>query len=251
MKKGLTRADFRHEEFIKLIRQHGKYVIWRKALMCPCLRGDHHDINCEQCDGSGFFYIDAKHIQAHMVAFDSKTRLFEKMGVWIEGTCSVTVEPEHRLGHRDSLQMRDSVMAFDEILTKGNRRGVRSKLPSGRDSARYRIAELTRAVVKRNGVMVPLEESRHFTVDRGWIQWTAEGDALVPAGASVSVRYAYHPVWIIVSHPHATRDDTSGRKSVIDRVISLPVQGAAKLDFLLDINAPVTGTGDGAEDDPA
>lgn len=249
IKKGLTRADFRAEEFSKAIRQHGKYVVWRKALMCPCARNDgQHDINCEQCDGSGFFYVDAARIQAHMVAFDQKTRLFEKMGVLAEGSCTVTVEAENRLGFRDSLQMRDSVMVYDELLVKGSRRGIRSKLPTRRDSARYRIVDLTRAVVKLSGSMVPLNEGEHFNIDRGWIYWTEAGAALVPDGQTVSVRYTFHPVWIIVSHPHATRDDTSGRKSTIDRVISLPTQSAAKLDFLLDINAPVTGTGDDAED---
>jgi hypothetical protein len=252
VKKGLTRADFRAEEFLKAIRQHGKYVIWRKALHCPCINvaESQPDINCEQCDGSGFFYVDATRIQAHMVSFDTKTRLFEKIGQWLEGTCSVTVEPQYRLGYRDSLQLRDSIMEFDEILKKGNRRGIRSKLPTGRDSARYRIVSVTRAVVKVSGVVHALEEGRHFRIDRGWIQWLGEGDSLVPAGTAVSIRYAFHPVWIVVSHPHATRDDTSGRKSTIDRIISLPVQGAAKLDFLLDINAPVAGTGDDAEDNP-
>lgn len=249
-KKGLTRADFRTEEFLKAIRQHGKYVIWRKALLCPCNRDSQPDINCDQCDGSGFFYVDAALIQAHMVSFDAKTRLFEKIGAWLEGSCSVTVEPDHRLGFRDSLQMRDSVMVFDEILTKGNRRGIRSKLPTGRDSARYRIVEMTRAVVKIAGEVSALEEGKHFTIDRGWIRWTAEGDTLVAAGSTVSVRYTFHPVWIVVSHPHATRDDNSGRKSTVDRILSLPVQGAAKLDFLLDINAPVTGTGNDSEDNP-
>ncbi|MDQ3171500.1 MAG: hypothetical protein M3Q55_15305 [Acidobacteriota bacterium] len=251
VKKGLTRADFRAEEFLKVIRQHGKYVIWRKALLCPCQVDDHPAINCEQCDGSGFFYIDAVRIQAHMVSFDAKTRLSEKIGIWLDGSCSVTVEPEYRLGFRDSLQMRDSVMVFDEVLTKGNRRGIRSKLPARRDSARYRIVELTRAVVKISGQMIPLIDGVHYVIDRGWIHWTLTGDELVATGSAVSVRYTFHPVFIIVSHPHATRDDVSGRKSTVDRAISLPVQGAAKLDFLLDINAPVTGTGDDDEDNPA
>lgn len=243
--KGKTRADFRSEEFIRAIAQHGKYVVWRKAVVCPCIteRTNQPNINCTLCDGSGFYYVDPIAIQALMLQFDKNTRIFEKFGMWLDGSTSVTVRPEYRLCYRDSLEMRDSVMCFNEVLQKGNRRGIRAALAANVDSARYRIVSVTRLLAynQTTNRAIELEENIHFKLtNNGWIQWTDAGNALVPNGATVSIRYNFHPVWIVVSFPHATRDDTSGRKTKkgVDKVVSLPIQGAAKLDFLIDHNGP-------------
>lgn len=227
-------------------------MIWRKAMLCPRMDDTTNQaaINCTLCDGSGFYYIDPLAIQAHMVQFDKGTRIFEKFSMWLDGKCSVTVLPEHRLGFRDSLEMRDSVSTFNEVLTKGNRRGIRSVLPMNTDTARYRILDVTRIVVWIGSEAVFLERDVHYRLTKdGWIEWTAVGHALVPDGTKISLRYEFHPVWVIQSVPHSLRDDTSGRKSAknVDRIISHPIQGAAYLDFVLDANlpkdvvAPVTG----------
>jgi len=249
--KSKTRADFRESEFRRVIAQHGKYVTWRKALMCACLTETTTQaaINCTICDGSGFHYVDPMLVQAHMVQFDKSTRIFEKFSMWLDGKCSITMLPEHRIGFRDSIEMRDSIIAFNEILVKGNRRGIRSALPARTDTARYRIVNVTRIAAYLNGAPLFLDDAYYRITDNGWIEWTAAGAAAVPDGTRISIRYEFHPVWIIQSFPHGLRDDTSGRKSPkgVDRIIAHPIQGAAFLDFLLDANlpaetvAPVTG----------
>ncbi len=252
--KGKQRSEFRPEEFRRVIAQHGKYLIWRKAILCPChdATSGRSEINCLPCGGSGYMYVEPITIQAHMAQFEKSTKIYEKFGMWLEGKCSVTTYPEHRLGFRDSLEMRDSVMNFNEILTKANRKGIRSVLPTGHDSARYRIVSVTNLVMMSTGVPVYLECGVHFNVsDDGWIAWTAAGDSLISDGTAFTLRYEFHPVWIVNSFPHSTRDDTSGRKSEkgVDRIISHPINGACYLDFLLDSNlpadtvAPVTGGG--------
>lgn len=243
--KQKTRADFRPEEFERVILQHGKYVTWRKAMLCPC---ENHEtgqpkLDCEDCDGSGYVYVDPHNIQAHMVSFDKSTRIYEKFGMWLEGNVMVTVMPQYRLGFRDSIEMQDAIMSFNELLRKGNRRGKRSKLPDGHDSARYRIASVTRLAYHSPGddSFVLLEPGYHFEVsDDGWIHWLSPG-SVVPDGATFSVLYDFHPVFQIVSHPHATRDDVRGTKVPDDTAYSLPIQAAARLDYLIDVNAPVTG----------
>ena len=227
-----TRANFREEEFVRVLEQHGKYVMWRKAILCPCLNETTGQgvLTCAHCDGSGFVYTDPTRIRAHMASFDSKTGIYEKFGMWQEGGCMATVLPKYRLGYRDSLEMEDALMSYCELLKKGNRRGIRSKLPVGKDSARYRI--------------VNLEPKVHYQIDaNGWIEWLSQGNKLVEDGTVLSALYDFHPVFLVISHPHATRDDVSGRKTVQNKVISLPIQAAMKLDFLVDVNAaaPVTG----------
>lgn len=239
-----SRSDFRDEEFERIILQHGKFVVWRKALLCPCLNEvtGQSQLLCARCDSSGFIYSDPLRIQAHMASFDSKTGIYEKFGMWQEGACLATTLPKYRLGFRDSLEMEDAVMTFTELLKKGNRRGIRSKLPVGRDSARYRIVNVSNLfVVDASGVIVNLEPKLHYQIDEnGWIQWLAAGDQIVKPDTVVSIHYDFHPVFLVISHPHVTRDDVSGRKVAQSKAYSLPVQAALKLDFLVDVNNPVS-----------
>lgn len=235
-----TRADFREEEFTRVLRQHGKFIVWRKAMLCPCWNDetDQPSVDCEDCNQSGYIYVHPLQIQAWMAQFDGKIRLYEKFGIWQEAQVSITTEAKHRLGYRDSIEMRDSVIPFQEIIFKRNRRGPRVSLPEGVDSARFRIRNIASAVHKtKGGALAFLEEGTHFTITReGWIQWTAAGDRAVPDGDAVSLYYEFHPIFLVLSWFHVTRDDTSARKAppTQPRIISNPVQAMAKLDFLVD-----------------
>lgn len=237
-----TRADWREQEFIRLLRQHGKYVIWRKALLCPCLVADTGQVrvDCDRCNGDGYIYVAPHRIQAVMMQFDKKTSIYERYGLFQEGSCQVTTEPQHRLGYRDSIEMLDSVIAMNELLTKGNRRGRRRVLPDGVDSARFRIVSISHLLsMKDDGSIVALEEGLYFTItDEGWIRWTERGDRLLKDGATFTVHYDFHPIFICISWMHVTRDDVSGRNAPRDqpRTVSHPVQAMLKLDFLVDVN---------------
>jgi hypothetical protein len=242
------RADFRPNEFSRVILQHGKRLVWRKAMLCPCLREEsgQADLDCSDCDGSGFVYVDPLSIQAHMASFSKNTRIYEKFGLWQTGEVQVTVQQAYRLGYRDSLEMLDDLMSFDELIEKGDRRGRKSALDPGVDSARYRITHLTKALVRSGNDSIPLEVGYHIEVDEnGHLKWTAPGNSLVPDKSFVSLRYDFHPVWIVISHPHAQRSDVRGTKTdgPADVVDGLPLQIGAQLDFLADVNTklPVTG----------
>ncbi len=52
-----SRIDFRADQFVRVLNQHGKYVTWRKAVICPCFNETtgQADVSCTDCDGSGFF----------------------------------------------------------------------------------------------------------------------------------------------------------------------------------------------------
>ncbi len=251
--KQKLRSDFRPEEFIRLLEQHGKHIIWRKAMLCVCLNKTtgQAEVDCPECNAGGFIYVDPIAIRAHMVQFDKKTSIYEKFGLWQEGSVNITTEPKYRLGYRDSIEMRDSVIPFNELLFKNNRRGLRSKLPTNVDSARYRIANMTKLVFKKKSdkSLFFLEENYHFRITReGWIQWLEAGNRAVPDEATLSAHYDFHPVFLVLSWFHVTRDDVSGRKSAVDRVIAHPIQAMAKLDFLIDVNdAPNTTAGAVAE----
>lgn len=242
-----TRVDFREQEFIRAIRQKGYYVRWRKAMICVCINPETEQSRvrgaCDICDGSGYFFIDPHEIQAIMTGLTKSSDIYRKPGRWLQGQSQVTVEPQYRIGYRDSIEMLDAVSTFNEWLIKGNRRGIRSKLPAGVDAARYRIVRVT-AIFYANSDLTPvrLEESLHFKINSsGWIEWLPEGNKL-PDGTVFSIHYEFHPVYVVTSHPHALRDTVSAQKRKRQTVLNLPVQASVLLDYLLDVNVALPTT---------
>lgn len=241
------RVDFREEEFIKAIRSKGYYVRWRKAMLCVCWNPQTEQSKipgaCDTCDGSGFFYIDPHEIQAIMTGLTKSVDLYKKPGTWMQGQSSITVEPQYRIGFRDSIEMLDGVSTFNEWIIKGNRRGIRSKLPTGRDSARYRIVRVAALMyASADCTPVRLDDGFHFKIDEsGWIQWLPEGNRIAD-GTVFSIHYEFHPVWVVTSHPHALRDTVSKTKRTRQTVLNLPVQATVQLDYLLDVNVALPTT---------
>lgn len=239
-----VRAEFHTEEFIRAISQHGQEVIWRKALICPCYLAKEQQAapDCDRCGSSGYFYVDPIAIRALLFSADMKTKLYEKMGTWLSGQCSITVDPQFRLGFRDSLELRDGLMVFDEVIFKGNRRGVRAKLPAGFDTARYRIVNVVFAqYVDKSGTLHTLEPKKHFSITKdGWLSWTKAGDKLLPAKAVVTIRYEFHPTYVVDSYPHALRQENVSKKSKRGRTVTgLPLHCVGRLDYLTgDANKP-------------
>jgi hypothetical protein len=240
------RVDFREGKFIQAIRQKGYFLTWRKAVICPCVNTETEQaaMNCDVCDGSGFFYIDPQEVQAIMTGFSRQFDVYGKAGFRQSGETVVTVEPQYRIGYRDSFEMKDSIAVFSEWFAKSNRRGIRSKLPDGVDSARYRITNVNSLFyLDSNGTPVRLEKNFHFKVQKdGWIEWTPEGNK-IPDQTAFSIHYDFKPVYIVTSHPHTLRDTVSKFKRAKQTVVSLPLQASVMLDFLIDVNVPLPVTG--------
>jgi hypothetical protein len=242
-----TRVDFDDSKFIAAIRQKGYFVRWRKAMICVCQNPETEQTSmrgvCDICDGSGYFYIDPQEIQAIMTNFSKQSDIYQRAGRWMSGESAITVEPQYKIGYRDSIEMLDAVAVFNEWITKGNRRGIRSKLPDGVDSARYRIKNINALFyADSNRTPVRLSEELHYTIDaNGWIKWTSEGNK-VPDGTVFSIHYDFHPVYVVTSHPHQLRDTVSKTKKKRQTVVRLPVQARVMLDYLHDPNTVLPTT---------
>lgn len=239
-----TRADFRAEEFVRLIRQKGYFCLWRKAMLCTCYekRTGQMNMNCEFCNGSGYKYVDPHEIQCILTGMNRKVDVYNHAGQMVSGTASATTEPQYRLGFRDSLELRDSVMVMNELIEKGLRRGSRRLLPIDVDAARYKIIKVVALVVGQ----ARLEENIHYKVREGLIEWTALGHAAAPTGTMISLHYEYHPVLIVTSHANMIRDTlTLFKKPGGATAESLPLKVEVQLEFLAvsgdDPALPATG----------
>lgn len=231
-----TRGQFRVIEFTRAIRQHGYYIEWRKAMLCPCMNAQtgQCEINCTSCNGSGFFYFDPIEIRGIMSRFERNVKAFEKFGAWVEGTAQLTVEPMHRMAPQDQIELLDSIMTHSEVISKDDRRGRRSVLPVNRDAARYRIARMIRAVLSDDAhQMIALQEGVDFKITKeGWIEWLPHGQQ-IPEGTTISLLYEYHPIYCVVSHTNAFREGSVEAKQPVAQITALPVQMLIKLDHLV------------------
>jgi len=239
------RADFRPDYFKQAIDQKGRHVIWRKAIICPCFNSitNQVEINCEDCDGSGFVYVDPLLIQAWTTNFDQNLSIYKHAGQWLSGEGSATTYPEHRCGYRDSLELINDLMSFNELLKRGDRRAIRSKLPDGVDSARYRIKQIVRIAYKDANKRTKLAEADiHFKLTKeGWIEWLPASNGIIPEGSYFSLLYNFSPVYIVTSHANMTRNEMNIFAQPKNTLTALPLRVLIKLDYLTDVNAPVTG----------
>lgn len=247
-----TRSDFRAEEFTRVIRQKGYFCIWRKAMICPCynVKTNQAALNCTACGGSGYQYIDPTLIQCIMSRFDRKDDVYKHAGHFFSGTAKATTEPQYRLGYRDSLELRDSVITYNEYIFKNNREGRRKNLPANVDTARYRIVRVVGALAKtKYGDIIRLEQDQDFTITKdGHLKWTAVGDPKVPDGTAISLNYEIRPVYIVTSHSNILRTTLTLRKRARPTVEALPMQVDVMLDYLCEDTeqaAPVTEDGSG------
>jgi len=237
-----TVSDFRDQEFRRTIRQHGKVLIWRKAVLCPCLNPEtlQAAVDCTLCEASGYAYVDPIEIQALVLSAERNIKIYERFGEWAEGSAFATVEPEHRLGYRDKLEMKDTVMPYQEFIKKGNRRGRRALLPAGTDAARYRIHRMTYAAVKDGSTLLQLVEGVHYQINaNGWIEWLRAGNEAVTDGTVVSLVYESHPTYIVVSHANVWRDDVISTKRPEPVHTALPLRAMLKLDYLVNSTTPL------------
>ena len=241
-----TRADFDPLLFDTAIQQHGKRILWRKAMICPCIveATGQARTDCRNCDSSGFLYVDPIAIQALIMSFDKQTRLYEKFALWQTGEASLTMQANYRMGYRDSIELIDDVACFNEIIKKGNRRGRLQDLPANTDACRYRMAAIAKVISVDGDKVISAEHGLHYELnEHGHIRWTAAGNKLIALGAYVSIHYDHHPVYLVNSHPHMMRSDIKGTKEPREVAQPLPLQVGIQLDFLAESQSLLPTTG--------
>jgi len=256
--KANPRADFVPDMFDQLITTKGYRMWWSRAGVCPCEQNkqtQQPQLNCPLCRGKGYFYylpdvavIDGSPVDAYGNAVDLNTagdgvsiyvvktaltedvQVFEKFGEWVFGTTRGTVQWQNRLGYRDRLVERDSVMPWNQIvITDGT--GT-MKVTGGFDKAgiRYPVVELIycRSIAREYRLNRDL-----ILTPTGELEWM-----ITPPDPKtrLSITYTMHPVWIVMDYVHAIRDTLVSfkAKAKADEFRKLPLQAMMKLDFLVE-----------------
>lgn len=242
-----TRADFRINEFRKLIQQKGLNLLWQQTIECPCFLKSTTSLNmnlievadidaneagpnsaCPSCSGKGFIRHSEQTIKG-IVTSSAGGQSVEKYGLHRKEKCKITLEPEHLPSYGDRFKLIDSVTVKREVI---------EVTVAGQITLRE--TPLTRSVILSAGAQDINILYVYPTDVNGLAQQNAEipltditlvGKVITfnnvvntpPVGAKVSISYYYSPTFTVVAHPHTIRD-TAIRTNQVEIPTAMPIQ---------------------------
>lgn len=257
--KDRPRVDFSASAHEVFIEQHGVRVAWSKSASCPCA-GDNDQtrqpgINCPLCnDQPGYIYFrpedyvvdeervgELDDVQKFLVNRASSPAViihgliqgigrseatYDRLGQWVEGTISVSIRKDNRVGYYDRLTLLDQLVTYSEIILSGA-----ADVPINLRFPGMRM-EFVRTEAK-----VMERDTDYFLNNVGQLCFQAASQP--PKGTKISVTYLHRPQFLVWEHLHAVRatkvNTKLGRKgkTPLGDPQLLPLQALAKLEFLI------------------
>ena len=218
------RADFKPEEFYKIIFQKGYSVMWEKSSICPCVAKDREgqpDFNCPLCFGKGRYWFDPKSILGIMTSFANESK-WNQTGEYLQGTSYFTCMPENKLGFWDRITNINSKIRYSEVVERGRYNASNS------DKLKFKpiqtIGLRTITTVYKANIDFKLNEADST------IEWGLGG--LEPVvGEQYSVEYILHPKWIVIDLVNVLRDTQVKYKKPGVQFQEMPVRAMVRLEF--------------------
>jgi hypothetical protein len=254
---GGRRADVRPDDWDYLIGTKGGRFWWRRSMMCPCQgnsQTDQADPTCTYCKGTGYIYFmpdpmaktgdvdkagvaieidDGKigiSVQAWVSSVTYDTQIFERFGQWIYGTSLLTTSRHNRIGYRDMLEARDQTIMFSQLVVASGNSEI---VVTGHRSRKGLWTKVQSVNVLRSLSKIYDREADYRVTDDGTIEWLTTPPT---SGTLIAVHAAFHPRWIVMDFPFASRDTLVQKKTtasaVADQFTRLPMRAMVKLDFL-------------------
>jgi hypothetical protein len=252
--KPTPRADFKPDEFTKLIELHGPRFAWSRAAKCPCATLNDQtrqpDPNCTSCT-NGWRYFGPRNyaaplaagqftdLQKGIMAKDGAAVIrgvmtgvsvdptsFDRFGPWMFGNVMITVRPQNKLGYYDRLVDLDSTITWSEIVDV-DAGAVELKTRFPMVDVNYVASEDARFELGADFELTPT----------GSILWFPTKAPSAPT--RFTVHYAHHPQWLVLEHPKTIRQTTIGFKTPtpttpVGNPVDLPIMGFARLEFLVN-----------------
>ena len=111
------RPEFFKSEFDKAIQAKGYDVEIMRALRCPCHGKESALPDCQNCFGTGYFYVNAIHTKALITGINF-TDKYKSWSQELLGTMAVTVRDidKANLSYYDRISFRNEISYFSENL---------------------------------------------------------------------------------------------------------------------------------------
>lgn len=234
---GQPSVSFRPDDFFAAIWQHGYDVIFEKAIRCPC-QGDSDSPlpSCQNCHGSGYFYINPYRTKALLTGLNRNTQ-YVQWAPELMGTVSITVKDEDKdyISYFDRITVEDEYASFTEMVVArrmiGDEVAVFLSYAPIEISAVYLFKDSTSPLVKLQPTTYSIVENNPYCIR------FANGNVM--EGDGVSILYKHRVEYHVIDMPHEIRASlTSNKQTGALEVIKLPIQAVGRRTHLIDIRRP-------------
>lgn len=218
------RIDFEVDAFNNLITNKGYDLVHYRSLLCPCLDQNtgQPSPNCSLCE-NGYQYWGQENIKG-VISGVSKEKQFTEPGGFHLGTMNLTVSPAIKLFFHDRIVHVDSLIPYSQVLIRGET-GITDRM-------RFTVVSMERVTAIVSGAITTYAETTDYTISGRTLTWVSgRGPS---SGASYSVTYLHHPVWLVLQHGHWIRDTHVGPNVAAEVFRQMPVQALCKLEFLVE-----------------
>ena len=255
--KLIPRADFKPEQFRKVIMSHGMDLSWQQAAECPCSNpsGDYgfslsgqsntfseqNRSDCPACFGKGYIWHSKQDIRAVVTGLRKEDQRFSDVGgtEYSKGQIGITLLPEHLPALGDRFTVLSSAIVYRETLIRSNTLTDKPRYPIIKRShdlnggvlefgLRYLVVADANGIIDLNSQ--PVKDVDYQVDVNGSVEWL-NAQTAPQQDQRFSIEYYANPTYLVTSHPHVVRDTQIQFKAPAPYHSELPVYAEATLEF--------------------
>ena len=230
----VANPQFRLNEFEAAVWNKGYEVILENALRCPCHALDAPLPDCQNCNGSGYFYINPTKTKALTTSLNQTNR-YSKWSQELLGTIEITVNDANKsnLSFMDRITIKKEYSYFSENLVirryDGNTFVFTTYRPVDIVSIHLFNSPSEKLIKIPSNEYIINPDNPYCIIFTGDI-----ADKVI-----ASVYYKHEPEYHVIDLPHMIRASWETDKDTgADKRIRLPLQAIARLSHLLATARP-------------
>lgn len=231
---GRPSPEFVKEDFDAATWNKGYWVQLERALRCPCNGVEASLLDCQNCYGTGYFYVNSVRTKALITGVNQNNQ-YKNWSETLLGTIAITVMDVNKanLSWYDRVTFETEYSYYSEnlIIRKGSQ-GVYFVFTTYKPVQVLAIYTFVNSNQKLNKTM-----AYHINPDNPYCLILDEEP---PENGCLSVYYKHCPEYHVIDLPHEIRaswkmERTTGKQEKIQ----LPIQAIARRSHLIDVSKPM------------
>lgn len=236
---GRPNPEFVRPDFDAAVWQKGYWVQLERALRCPCNGVEASLPDCQNCYGTGYFYVNTVRTKA-LITGINQTNQYKNWSDTLLGTIAITVMDNNKanLSWFDRVTFETEYSYFSENLEiRQSNKGENFVFTTYKPVevlAIYTFIDSGEKLNKTAAYRVSSDNPYCLILDEE-----------PPMNGCLSVYYKHCPEYHVIDLPHEIRASwNADRTTSVQKKIQLPIQAIARRSHLIDVSKPMfNGTG--------